>query len=78
MPAEITVTHPRLEAHEENKLNDVGDRLANMLGLRIVRVKDTQGRIRWATNHGDKTGIGLLRTIESFIATEIAALERKA
>lgn len=80
MPANITRTHPRLEAQEEAKLNEVGDRLANMLGMQVDSAysPDSQGRTRWKTSVGNKTGIGLLRTVESFIAGEIRSLERSA
>jgi len=65
---------------EEAKLNAVGDKLAEILnipahlGEGIFFGLDTQGRHRWKTTEGTKTGIGLLRTIEQLIIEEVAAV----
>jgi hypothetical protein len=63
---------------EENKLNEVGDRLATLLGMKVDHEAspDSQGRTRWRTTIGNKTGVGLLRTIESHIAGELRSMGR--
>lgn len=66
------------DAAAEAKLNAVGDKLAE--ALNIPRdcengVFDSQGRKRWAVAGGNKTGIGLLRTIEHLVSVETAAVD---
>lgn len=63
---------------EENKLNEVGDRLANLLGMKVDHDNspDSQGRTRWRTAIGNKTGLGLIRTIESHVAGELRSMGR--
>ena len=53
---------------QEAVLNNIGDKLARMLQMRIYsdKPRDSMGRTRWATSEGDKTGLGLIRTIERF------------
>lgn len=52
---------------KEDELNHIGNVMAVSLGLKRVQGEDSQGRVRWVTNDGwgDKTGIGLLRMIQS-------------
>jgi len=63
---------------EEEKLNAVGDKLAEILnipahlGEGMFFGLDTQGRHRWKTTEGTKTGIGLLRTIERVLSEQVA------
>lgn len=63
---------------EENKLNEVGDKIAKMLGMRVDTnaTPDSQGRTRWKTAIGNETGIGLIRSIESFVSEEIKRLKK--
>jgi hypothetical protein len=58
---------------EETKLNDAGDRLANLLGMKVDRdaSPDSDGRTRWITSVGNKTGLGLFLTLERFISQEV-------
>lgn len=58
---------------EETKLNKVGDDLARTLELCVDHdaSPDSQGRYRWKTNVGNKTGIGLLRLIERHITEAV-------
>ena len=63
-----------LTPQEENNLNEVGDKMATMLKMRRKTGLDTQGRIRWITEWGTKTGIGLLRTVEDFVSQEVQRL----
>ena len=59
-----------LSPAEEAKLNTVGDGIARALKMSVDydASPDSQGRTRWRTNIGNKTGIGLLRTIERHIS----------
>jgi len=61
---------------EEEKLNAVGDKLACKFKMSFdgATSPDSQGRHRWKTTEGTKTGIGLLRTIERLISEEVAAV----
>ena len=63
---------------EEAKLNAAGDKLAEMLHMKRDNdaSPDSQGRIRWKTTYGNKTGIGVIRSIESFVADELRSIER--
>lgn len=58
---------------DENKLNAVGDELAHMLFMSVDREAspDSQGRTRWRTTVGNKTGLGLMRTIERFVGDKV-------
>jgi hypothetical protein len=63
---------------EEAKANVFGDKLAqDVLGLEIDRSAspDSQGRIRWKLPGGNKTGVGLLRTMERFFEEQIDAID---
>lgn len=62
---------------EEAKMNAVGDKLAEALNIPFDNAysPDAQGRKRWAVQGGNKTGIGLLRTIERVLSEQIAAME---
>lgn len=57
---------------QEAVLNNIGDKLARMLQMRIHpdRPRDSMGRTRWLTTDGDKTGLGLIHTIEGFFVKE--------
>jgi hypothetical protein len=61
---------------EEAKMNAVGDKLAEALNIPFddAYSPDSQGRKRWAIAGGNKTGIGLLRTIERVLSEEVAAV----
>jgi len=65
-----------LSPAEEEKLNTVGDKLACKFKMSFdgATSPDSQGRHRWKTTEGTKTGIGLLRTIERLMSEEIAAV----
>jgi hypothetical protein len=61
---------------EEAKMNAVGDKLAETLNIpRAGDGRDSQGRVRWDVQGGDKTGIGVLRTIERVLAEQVKAME---
>jgi hypothetical protein len=66
-----------LPPNEEAKLNAVGDKLAEMLNIPLDSAysPDSQGRKRWRIEGGNKTGVGLLRTIERFIEEQVEALD---
>ena len=53
---------------EENKLNKIGDELAERLNIPLDsdNSPDSTGRKRWSLRDGNKTGLGLLRTLEGF------------
>ena len=55
---------------EENRLNKVGDTLAALLKMKREPALDSQGRIRWITDWGTKTGVGLIRSLENFLGEE--------
>jgi hypothetical protein len=63
---------------EANKLNKIGDNLAKMLGLKVDAdtTPDSDGRTRWQTATGNKTGLGLIYLIEGFIEGECERLNR--
>ena len=63
-----------LSPAEEAKLNKVGDAVARALELCVDHNAsyDSQGRTRWKLNIGNKTGIGLLRTIERVLNEQVA------
>ena len=61
---------------EENKVNDAGNRMAVLLGMKREEQLDTQGRIRWETTEGSKTGLGLIRTLTHFITLEVHRTRR--
>jgi hypothetical protein len=48
----------------EDELNEKGNELARILGMKRER-KQVSNRIRWKTDWGSKTGLGLLRTIKA-------------
>ncbi len=50
--------------YTEQQLNDIGDRLAATLKLRPAPA-GTDGRKRYDTTWGSKTGLGLIRTLET-------------
>lgn len=52
----------------EDQLNALGDKLAEKLGLLDRGDVDTQGRVRWFTEDGEKTGLGLLRTLARYLS----------
>ena len=63
---------------EEAKANALGDKLAqDVLGLREATQwsPDSMGRKRWYLPDGNKTGLGLLRTIERFAEEQIAIID---
>jgi hypothetical protein len=66
----------KMSKEEENKLNDAGDRMAVLLRMKREDHLDTQGRIRWETTEGFKTGIGLIRTLTHFITLEVHRTRR--
>ena len=54
---------------EESHLNELGDKLAAMLNIPLYgSERDSEGRLRWDIQGGNKTGLGLLRTIERFLS----------
>ena len=57
---------------QEAALNAIGDKLARMLQMHTNsdKPRDSMGRTRWLTADGDKTGLGLIRTIEGFFVKE--------
>ncbi len=63
----------------ENELNTFGDELATNLGMKVDTdcSPDSQGRTRWKTSFGNKTGMGLLFTIQTMVAEKVKVLERK-
>lgn len=65
---------------EEAKANDFGDKLAReVLGLKVENTysPDSLGRTRWrmAEGIGNKTGLGLLRTLERFFEETISIID---
>ena len=68
----------KMSKAEENKLNASGDRMAELLCMKREEQLDTQGRIRWETTEGSKTGLGLIRTLTHFITLEVHRSRRAA
>ena len=65
---------------EEAKANAFGDKLAReVLGLKVESAysPDSRGRTRWkmAESIGNKTGLGLLRTLERFFEETINIID---
>ena len=63
---------------EEAKANEFGDKLAReVLGLKVddAYSPDSQGRTRWKMIGGNKTGLGLLLTLERFFEGQIAVID---
>jgi hypothetical protein len=63
---------------EEAEANAFGDKLAkDVLGLQMdnYATPDSQGRKRWRLPGGNKTGLGLLLTLERFFDEQIAAID---
>jgi hypothetical protein len=63
-----------MDPKEEAKANEFGDKLAReVLGLQVDRnaSPDSQGRTRWKMPGGNKTGVGLLRTMERFFEEQL-------
>lgn len=56
-----------IEKLSETELNAAGDKLAEILGLKKARQQNSQQRTLWQTTIGTKTGVGLLRTLDSLI-----------
>lgn len=54
--------------YTEDQLNELGDKLAENLGMQREDELDSQKRIRWILPIGTKTGLGFLRTLESILA----------
>jgi hypothetical protein len=63
---------------EEEKLNQFGDEMAEMLGMKLdtEATPDAFGRKRWKTSVGNKTGIGLFRTLERFAGEKLVEIEK--
>jgi hypothetical protein len=51
----------------DEELNAIGNELARTLRMKIDEAAspDCSGNIRWITTEGNKTGLGLLRTLKS-------------
>lgn len=49
--------------YTESQLNSIGDKLADALNMKKEQSRDSEGRIRWVTDFGTKTGVGLIRTL---------------
>ena len=65
-----------MDPKEEAKANAFGDKLAReVFGLQVDSAysPDSQGRIRWkmAEGIGNKTGVGLLRTMERWMSEQL-------
>jgi hypothetical protein len=68
----------RLTPTEEKQLNDFGDQIAATLMMQEDKENspDTQGRKRWKTTEGNKTGLGLMRTLERMACEALAKTGR--
>jgi hypothetical protein len=49
--------------YTDNELNAHGDKLAQVLNLKRLHI-DANGRQRWQTDWGSKTGLGLMLSIK--------------
>jgi hypothetical protein len=67
-----------MDPKEEAKANAFGDKLASeVLGLKVDTdaSPDSQGRTRWMMPGGNKTGLGLLLTLERFFEEQIDIID---
>lgn len=69
----------RLSKTEENQLNEFGDKIAETLMMRedTENSPDSQGRKRWKTTEGNKTGLGLFYTLERMACEALAKVGKK-